>query len=590
MFIPKAAWRKDVLPAALRSNWDNPDRLYNAIAGALADGFAADVAEAATRLYAIDPHRSRATTILGIVMMKTDRLDEAEKLFVAYLSKHGEDAAVLTNLAKAYAGRGDHDIAGRTLWRALELDPNMDNAMGWYVAVSREKGGEEAEFEALRKVAAIPGSWRARIWLARKALRDARPEQALAIYNECLSGFDGPAPTDFLMQASGDLGNAGFIKGIIELCGPAFVPEVHGLLVGNNLMKAYIELSDFDSAARILERLQSMRRPDWTETLRFWEQEIFSKRLTATSAAPATFPSVTMLRISGPIWCGPSATRLFAPKNAAARKVAFLGASAERPGESVAAGTQLADAPGRMSRALPLFLAEQIHLLSNAAAETLVPYALGTSGGAVLSGIAFSDEWIIDCARRASIGDHVVATHLKWEAELWWSLELRLIRASDGKRLTTMSASFSFADPYEKILAVAAALLEALRTEIGLEIAAEVPLYRIPAEAHYADYLLRLEQLLALRCVLVEGANPKSLHGEREILDGNISLCLACPDSLNARLMLLQTTRYMDKIRPDVVAEFKEKLEMLQREHPFAGEAGDAIRSILQGADNAEPG
>ena len=333
-----------------------------------------------------------------------------------------------------------------------------------------------------------------------------------------------------------------------------------------------------------------MRRPDWTETLRLWEKQIASKRLTDASATPATPPSITMLRISGPIWCGPSAARLFAPKNAAARKVAFLGASAERPGESVVAGTQLADAPGRMSRALPLFLAEQVHLLSNVAAESLVPYALGMSGGAVLSGIAFSDEWIVDCARRASVGDYLVATHLKREAEPWWSLQLRLIRASDGKRLRTMSTSFSFADPYEKIPAVATALLEALHTEIGLEIVAEIPHYRIPAEAHYADYLLRLEQLLALRCVQVEGANPASLHGEREILDGNIGLCLACPDNLNARLMLLQTTRYMDKIRPDVVAEFKEKLEMLQREHPFAGEAGDAIRSVLQEADNAEPG
>jgi hypothetical protein len=52
-------------------------------------------------------------------------------------------------------------------------------------------------------------------------------DEGFATYRECLSAFDGPAPVDFLMLASGDLGNAGFAKTVVELCGPAFVPEVH---------------------------------------------------------------------------------------------------------------------------------------------------------------------------------------------------------------------------------------------------------------------------------------------------------------------------------------------------------------------------
>jgi Flp pilus assembly protein TadD len=278
MFIPKATWRTNVLPGMVRSNWDSADRLYQTIVTALNDGFAADTVDAANRLYAIDGNQSRATTVLGIVMMQTNRLDEAERLYNSYLAKHGNDAVVLTNLAKVHAQRGDQTTAERILWQALECDPNLDNAVLWYFVAAREKGGEDGETAALRKLAALPSSWRAHLWLARKALRDGRPDDALATYTECLAAFTGPAPVDFLMQASGDLGNAGFIKMIVQLFGSAFVPEVHGLLVGNNLMKAHVELSNFDEAARVLQRLKSIQRPDWQETLRFWENEIATKQ------------------------------------------------------------------------------------------------------------------------------------------------------------------------------------------------------------------------------------------------------------------------------------------------------------------------
>jgi len=113
---------------------------------------------------------------------------------------------VLTNLAKVQASRKDEARADQTLWKALETDPNMDNALLWYVARQQEKEGNDAEVAAFRRVSALPGSWRAQLWLARSALEAGDLREAMAFYEAALGRVPRPAPADFVMQLSGDLG------------------------------------------------------------------------------------------------------------------------------------------------------------------------------------------------------------------------------------------------------------------------------------------------------------------------------------------------------------------------------------------------
>jgi predicted Zn-dependent protease len=170
LFITKEQWLTSVLPGTLKSNWNNPDQLYGIIVGSLNDGFFHEVLDAAEHLYLIDPVPARGACVYGIVLMKNNCLDQAERVLRSHSEKHGEDGSVLTNLAKVYSARDETQKAEDTLWRALEVDPNQDNGLVWYAAIHRERSGEEAELEALRHVAALPGSWRAQLWLARAAL------------------------------------------------------------------------------------------------------------------------------------------------------------------------------------------------------------------------------------------------------------------------------------------------------------------------------------------------------------------------------------------------------------------------------------
>lgn len=221
-FIAKDEWRKNVLPGSIQSNWNKPDELYGVILGALNDGFRADVVDAAQQLYKIDTVPVRGACVWGIVLMEEGRLDEAEKIFRSFITQHGEEGSILTNLAKIYAKRRDDVQSEQILWHALEVDPNQENGFSWYEAIHRERSGEEAGLDAMRRVADLPGSWRAQLWLARAALKSEDLESALSSYRESLSLAPSPAPGDLLMQISGDLGNAGHLPEILQLVEPHF--------------------------------------------------------------------------------------------------------------------------------------------------------------------------------------------------------------------------------------------------------------------------------------------------------------------------------------------------------------------------------
>jgi len=274
VFVTKEQWRTSILPASLKSHWEDPEALYGIVVLALQDDFAADVLDAAEHLHRVDPLPSRGACVFGIALIKTRQLDKAEQIFRTYLEHHGEDGTVLTNLAQIYSARNDAERAEATLWHALEVDPNQDNGLSWYAVIHRERSGKEAEVEAWRRVAAIPGSWRAQLWLARAALESRNRERGMAYYHESMSQVGDNIPADFLMQMTGDLGQHGLLPELLEFSEPRFDPAIHGLQVGNNLIKANLELGRFDAARKILNQLRLLKRPDWNQSLSFWDTEI----------------------------------------------------------------------------------------------------------------------------------------------------------------------------------------------------------------------------------------------------------------------------------------------------------------------------
>jgi tetratricopeptide (TPR) repeat protein len=528
MFITKQAWRDGVLLGNIKKGWNNPDDLYNIIVSALNDGFRADVIDAAQHLYEIDPNRERGACVWGIVLMEENRLDEAERVFRHYLEQHGEDGVILTNLAKVYGKRKQDAKAEEILWHALEIDPNQDNGMGWYASIYRDSGGADAALAAFRRIAALPRSWRAQMWLARAALEARDLDQAVTLYNESLSRAGSPTPADLLMQMSGDLGNHGHLPELLALTRPRFDLQAHGLSVGNNLIKAHLDLGQIVEAQQLLDQLYALKRPDWKQRLSFWDTEVAKARLSVPGEAQPPELKYGMPSIEGPVWLKTSspAVELFPTPSGESISIAFLGSSAEVATNSKRIEHQMADAPGRMSRALPLFLAEQVAFGSDARVQTLIPWVMGERSGFVLSGIPWTDENAAGYAPQGeNKSDYIVVMNLKATAEPW-KVELRALRTIDGKFLGSVAGSWPSEKPEEGVPALTRKLLTLLAEQAEVSLSPPPSVYHVPSGPHFGWYLLQLEQLLAIRCASMDGGRSNHLSGERSILDGNLRLCL----------------------------------------------------------------
>lgn len=582
LFIAKDEWRKNVLPANLRSNWSNADALYGMIVDALNNGFAADVLAASKQFYAIDHGSVRSTCLYAINLRETEHLDEAGQVLRSYLEQNGENGIILTNLAKVYSAKDQDQLAEATLWHALKIDPNQESGFAWNDAIHRERGGEEAALEAMRRVAALPGSWRAQLWLARVPLESGNIDRALKLYRNALAHAPQPVPAELLMHMSGDLGNKGLLTELIQLTKPYYSAQEHGLDSGNNLIKAYLDLGQTEAAHEIVEQLYAFERPDWKEHLSYWDTEIAKARIKGAPADMSAPLQMTMLSIQGPVWLAPDSpfAPLFGAKQQGTAVIRFLGSSAEVASSPGHAERQLTDWPGRLSRALPLFLAEQVELGTEAQGRTMVPWLVGGNSGFVLSGAAWSDEQAIGDRQGEDAGDYAVRTHLKCQAEPW-SIELRLIRTADGACLGQFAEHIDRNGPGDAAFKVAQALIALLHREAGISLRPHPSLYQIPTGPHLSDYLQRLEQLLAVRCAAMKECNPEFLYGEREILDGNLHLCLSLPSSVVTRVLLTQTLTAMKKVRHGTIAEFKERIILLQTEHPLPGPVHTSVQQSL---------
>jgi tetratricopeptide (TPR) repeat protein len=581
-FISREEWRTNVLPAALKSHWDQPDQLCDTIITALNDGFVAEVDSAAERLYQLEPNSSQNVCVCAIVHLKNERLDEAETVLRSFLEKNGDDGSVLTNLAKVFAARSDTEKQDETLWHALTVDPNQDNALAWYEALARERSGEEAALNGLSRIAQHPNSWRPQLWLARAALKANDLPRAINYYREGLSHVASNVPADLLMQMSGDLGNEGHLAELLTLTEPYFDPEQHGLRVGNNLIKANLDFGHIDVARKIVDQLYSLKRPDWKETLGYWDTQIAKSRVGKATGESTEPLSMTMLSIEGPVWLKPDspATKIFPVMSKDGPLITFLGSSATTSNRTQTIQPQMPDAPGRMSRALPLFLAEQVSFASEANVQTFIPWISEGSGGFVLSGVAWTDGNALEYVRRSETKTkYVVVTHLTTGSDPW-TVDLRVLQTSNGECVAELQSSFARSIPGEPVVELSRRLINMLTEQLQVK-TVTIPLYQVPNTAYISDYLLRLEQLLAVRCAGMEGVPREFLHVEREIIDGSLQLCLTTPSNIATRILLVQTLLTMNKIRPEVVREFADKVAMLQKDKPLAEPAQSIVQEML---------
>lgn len=569
MKITRGEWRDKVFLPNLEQKRNNAAELYNLIVSGLNDGFAADLMPAAARLVEIDDVPERSHTIQGIVQMKNGQLDAAEATLRAGIAKAGPTGTLLTNLAKVFSERGDQARADETLWQAVQTDPNQDNGLLWWATIQRERGGEPAYLQALRTVAALPGSWRAQLWLARYHLEHQEVEAARALYTEVLAG--GMFDASSLMMMSGDLGNNGQVPLILELVGPAYDEHKHDPMAGLNLLRACQQLGKADEGEALLARMYPLGFAPIKHHLDQFAQAFQEMRKQAAQGTPINPADlrITTLALNRPIWHYGlrDANWLFTQKWEGAQEVGFFALSKIMDG-SERAESQREDDLGRLARAIPLYLAEAAHYWSDYATNCYIQIAEGI--GPVISGGEADGNAIFDivpasmtCFITGEIGCSGEGDHAQWQISLsLWDCATRTKQATESGKAIQSELGALVLDLEKRLL-----------IRIGLKREEPVDVfYQRPTSEIMSAYLAELGQTFMLTLLANKHMPKSAMWGERAMLEWPLTLALHWPAAETPKVMYIAGLGKALDYRSEILAEYKERsLQLLRESGPDNG-------------------
>jgi len=267
VLVSREDWRTGTLEPMLRAEWNNPDKLYGTCVMSLNDGFAGEpiLLEAAQRLHAIDTIPERGLTIFGIVLLKQHRIRDARDLYEAALPRFPQSGNLRTNLAKALWEDGEHEQSEQVLREGLNLDPNQENGLNWWIGIQRERGGEAAYVSALQEIAGISGSWRPQLMLAHKLLNERRNAEAIAMLQQSLA--TQPDNGTVIDAVAGGFFRIHDPEGMIAAVGSVYDPARHEEQTGMALLRAYVALGRRSEGEALLARMERLTRPHLKQML-----------------------------------------------------------------------------------------------------------------------------------------------------------------------------------------------------------------------------------------------------------------------------------------------------------------------------------
>ncbi|PXV58984.1 Tetratricopeptide repeat-containing protein [Dyella jiangningensis] len=566
MRITRADWRDRLFLPQLQSSWDQPDALYSLIVNGINDGMVEEVKPASARLLTIDPIPERSGTVRAIVLLKLGHLDDAEAVLRETMQKVGDTGTLLTNLAKVHAARGEHERAEATLWTAIEREPNLDNGLMWWAAMHKERGGDEAYAAALQRVAALLGSWRAQLWLARRHLERGEVDDARALYEQWLASetLDG----DALMMVSGDLGNHGQVPLMIELIAPALDLQRHDPRAAMNVVQAYLQLGRVEEGEALLSRLYALNLPPFKQHLDRYAAQFQQLRTQEAKPTPIVEQAMDVAGVpySGPIWTYGlrDPQWLFRPKPQDAKKVLFLCLAKKLTGGEVAQ-QERENAIGRLSRALPLYFAESVHGWTDAEGQAVIPVVRG--GGPVLFGASEDEDETI--AAFKSHGDIVVCGTID-DSDGRWRIACSAWSAEKNDWIARERVDVPVAELAQGVLALEQRLLAAIG---GTRDTPWDDGYTRPTPEAMDVYLTGLSQSLMLSLVS-HGLVPKeNLWGERNMLEWWLRMALQWPSWAVPRMAYLAALSNAARYASPVLEEFRERtlalLKSIKDEQPM---------------------
>lgn len=557
--ITRTEWKDNLLMPNIQKAWHDADALYGFILQALQDNFIPEMIGAAAQLVTIDTNIERSHTIQAIIQLETGSLDEAETTLQHAIEHIGETGILLTNMAKIHDLRAETAARDATLWHALELDPNQENGLGWWLALQRETLDTEHYQAALQRISALPDSWRAQLWQARTHLEQAEYSQAKALYRQILPRAS--QHDDALMMMAHDLSAHQQPAWVIDLVAPYWNPDQQNPQIGLHVLQAYLTQEQVFPAEALLHQLYALEIPhlkNQLDQLANQLQQLKHALDAAENHAPVNPLSIEIMELEKPVWSyGLHAPDwLFTAKKEAAPIISFF-SFFKQSTTSTKPETQQEDELGRLSRSIPLYLAESIHYWTDYQANTLFPVV--PDQGAVIFGASGADPSI--CAQFKGNSRYFVTGEIA-EQEQDWTITARLYDCTNDTCIWEEIIPATTADIGSSVLKLEFKLLDQVKLRRTYP---QDDFYERPSPDAMTTYLTALGQNLMLSLVANELLTPSRLWGERNMLEWPLQMALHWPQATVPKLMYIAALAKAASYQSPIVPEFKHRtLQLLK--------------------------
>ncbi|MFY9341757.1 MAG: hypothetical protein WAT39_04665 [Planctomycetota bacterium] len=505
--IPRDEYRSKVLPDLLKAHGSHPEQLVAVILQALRDGFANDVLPAAIRLTVIDKDVERALSVLAVVQRDAGELDSAERTLLELQQKRPNSPASRVGLGMLAQSRGDAARAEALLWEALQLDANHADAVHGWLQLRHRIVGEVGYRAELERAAALPGAWRAPLWLARFLAQHEQADAAIAIWRDVLTRAANES--DALVMASADLLQLQQHDLLRDLVVPRFQPGRHHPHVGLALLHHHLQQKDVGAGQSLLHQMHLHYGHLVGAELHPFTGEFDRLRLQQLPPPPAPSqpPRVGLYRLDRPIWYAglEDPAWLLPPKIAGARSVLFFALAVDGQ-PSLPPGRE--DELGRLTRSLPLFLAEHCWLSTPHRGVAVLPMA--EQGGWAIMGRPWPEEQLVLQVPEGERKDTLLVTGvLRVDGERR-RIDLWVFDCGQKQRIGHAATEGTMAELGRMLLQVMAELWPVLGGPAGHQ-------PPIGDEAFWQRYCEGLGQHAALVVTQAGGMAKERLYGERYI-------------------------------------------------------------------------
>lgn len=505
--LPREEYRKTVLPELLKAHGNDPDRLTAVILQGLRDGFAGELVAAANRLAVLDKDPERGLSVLAVVQRDSGDLDAAEFTLNELQQKRPQSPGARVGLAMLAEQRGDAAKCEELLWAALQLDGNHADAVHGWLQVRHRLVGDAGYRAEVEKLVALPGTWRPQLWLARLDLQQGRADAAAALYRDVLAR--APGESDALVMAGTDLVRANRHDLVAELVAPRFQPGRHHPHAGLALLHHHLQTQQHEPGSSLLHQMHLHYGHLVGDQLQPFTAEFDRLRLAKLPPPPPLPPNprIGLYRLDRPVWyAGLEDPQWLLPQKQPGCKQVLVMSLAVDGQPNLPPGRE--EELGRLTRSVPLFLAEQVWLSTPHRGTAALP--MTEPGGWAVMGRPWPEEQLLgqlgDQERQQTI---LVTGVLRVDGEQR-RIDLWAFDGASKQRIGHAAADGTMADVGRMLLQLLAELWPAL----GGPKDHKPP---VGDENFWARYLDGLGQHAALVVTQAGGMPRERLFGERYI-------------------------------------------------------------------------